>query len=146
MPGPIFLQGADVSYVGVAMPPARGKLLSFASESAAYVRWATGARSGQIVLYDLRDLEPTDQLPDYLAVKHAMAIEGETGVINHLASARELVTWTDIATRVLRFTAEQLRHDASMETPGEQLDPEQFERVLAVASRVLLRDAFSEAS
>lgn len=139
-----FYEGDDVSYVGTAMPPAHGKLLSAASETAAYVKWVTGARAGQIDVYSLHDLQPTAQLAPHHAVRQVMASGGEAGVLNHLASTRALENWPAIATDVLRYTAELIRVDSSMETPHEQLDPAEFERVLALASRALLRDAFGQ--
>ncbi len=144
-----FYEGDTVNYTGVSMPPAHGKLLHFASASHAYVKWENGVRPGEIDIVNIYDLQPVTAaqattVNPHTAVKAAMAAEGEIGVINHLATVSELSEWPDIAADVLAYTAGRIRASASMETPHEQLDSIQFERVLALASRVLLRDAFGE--
>ena len=144
-----FYEGDDVSFVGVFMPPAHGKLLSFASRTAAHVKWTTGAREGEIDLVDIYDLMPATASvePDvmsFTAVRRVMSADGEAGVINFLATAQLLDSWQEIAADTLAFVAARIRSDASMDLPHEQLQPQEVDRVVVLASRVLLRDAFGE--
>jgi hypothetical protein len=145
-------EGDTVSYVGVAMPPAHGKLLYFASDRAAHVKWATGAHQGQIDIVDVYDLEPvtaaeaiaTVDPMGHTAVRRVMDADGESGVINFLVTSSQTGGWSKIAADVLGYVEGRIRLDASMEMPGEQLTRDEYDRVVGLASRALLRDAFGD--
>jgi hypothetical protein len=148
-------EGDSVSYVGDALDgiePAQGKIMAFASAHAAHVMWTTGARTGQIDMVDVYDLMPcaseaalASASLSATAVSRVYAAEGETGVVNYLASAKQIDTWPTIAKDTLEFVVGRLKADASMELPWEQLTPDQVEKVATLAATVLLRDSFSEA-
>lgn len=153
MPVTPFYEGDSVSYVGDGLDgiePATGTLMAFASSTHAHVQWKTGARAGQIEMVDLYDLmkspsEASLQAPQIsaISVRRVMNTEGEEGVVNFLAKARQLGTWERIAQRAYQYVQDQLRVDASMELPYEQLNPDEVQRVIAVSAQVLLRDAFT---
>jgi hypothetical protein len=145
-------EGDTVSYVGTAMPPAHGKLLFFASQRAAHVKWADGVRQGEIDLIDIHDLSPVtagavigeaDPM-GHTACVRALEAEGPPGVLNFLVASKQVENWPDIATDVLGYVEARIRADGSMDMPNEQLTHEDFDRVVRLASRVLLRDAFGE--
>lgn len=148
-----FYEGDTVSYVGDGLDgiePATGKLMHFASREAAYVQWTTGARKDQIDLVDIYDLTPMAstaavQAPTLsaISVRLVMAREGEEGVINLLAKAKQLGTWEKIASEAFRYVQDRLRVDSSMDLAYEQLQPEEVQRVIALGAQVLLRDAFT---
>lgn len=148
-----FYEGDSVSYVGEyidGIEPAAGTLMYFASNSAAYVKWSTGAREGQIDMVDLYDLTPAPSVAALAAavpfttisVRRVMNAEGEAGVLNFLASAHQLASWEKVAREALDYVQHRLRVDASMELPYEQLDQTEIDRVIALGARILLRDAF----
>lgn len=144
-----FYEGDPVGYTGPLMPPAHGRVLHFASARFAYVKWTDGPKEKDIDLIDVYDLQPLTAAQQMAinprtAVKVAMASDGAAGVINYLASASELGEWPDIAVRVMQFAAELVRQSESMEKPHEQLDSLQFEAVVDLGARVLLRDAFGQ--
>jgi len=147
-----FFEGDTVSYVGTAMPPAHGKLLYFASSSAAHVKWAEGVRQGEIDLIDLYDLMPVtsgaaiaqvDPM-GYTACKRAMENDGAEGVLNFLVASKQIDNWQRIARDVLAYAEQRIRRDVSMDMPYEQLNGEDYERIVGLSTRVLLRDAFGE--
>lgn len=143
-------EGDTVSYTGVAMPPAHGKLLYFASDRAAHVKWATGTHTGQIDIVDIYDLEPVHAAQaiavvdpmGHTAVRRVMDADGEAGVINFLVTSSQTEGWSKIARDVLAYVEDRIRLDASMEMPVEQLSSPEYDRVVGLASRLLLRDAF----
>jgi hypothetical protein len=145
-------EGDTVSYVGVAMPPAHGKLLYFASDQAAHVKWASGTRQGEIDIVDVYDLEPVTAAQavavvdpmGHTAVRRVMDADGEAGVINFLVTSSQTTGWPTIAADVLAYVEDRIRVDASMEMPQEQLSPVEYDRVVGLASRALLRDAFGD--
>lgn len=147
-----FFEGDSVSYVGTAMPPAHGRLLYFASDRAAHVKWAEGAREGQIDIVDLYDLAPVTSSVavavidpmGHTACRQVMSAEGPEGVLNFLVTAKQIDNWERIAREVHRYAEQLLRRDASMDMPYEQLTGEDYERVVTLSTRVLLRDAFGE--
>lgn len=149
-----FYEGDSVSYVGDGLDgiePATGQLMSFVSNTHAYVQWKTGARLREIDMVDLDDLVPmaseatlqTRAVISPFGCRVVMAREGEEGVVNYLASVRQIGTWERIAADAYRFVQDRLKVDASMELPYEQLQPEEVQRVIAVSAQVLLRDAFT---
>lgn len=143
-------EGDAVSYVGTAMPPARGKLLFFASRDSAHVQWTEGIRTGEIDLIDIYDLAPitagtalgeTDPM-GHTACVRALEAEGPAGVLNFLVASKQVSTWQQIAHDALRFVEARIRADDSMDMPNEQLSVDDYDRVVRLASRVLLHDAF----
>lgn len=150
-----FYEGDAVSYLGDGadgLEPATGTLMYFASRRAAFVKWSSGPRMGQMDLVDLYDLVPAPSTAAIeahapitaISVRRVMNIEGEAGVINFLAAAKQLDTWESIARQALTYVQDRLRVDASMELPYEQLQRPEIEKVIALSARTLLRDAFGE--
>lgn len=148
----LFYEGDSVTYTGVNYPPRQGKLLYFASERAAHVKWTEGSRLGEIDLVDLYDLAPVTssaQLAKIDPVGHtvlarAMQQEGATGVLNFLVTAKQLDGWRKIAADTVAFIESRLRLDASMEMVYEQLGPAETDQVISLAARTLIRDMVGE--
>jgi hypothetical protein len=145
-------EGDAVSYVGAAMPPAHGKLLFFASEQAAHVKWSDGPFEGKIAIVDIWDLMPVESAQVLAsldpnspnALRRVMASQGESGAVNFLVSANQVEGWTGIARETLNFVQAKLRSDASMDMAYEQLSAAEIDSLIAFSSRVLLKDAFGE--
>lgn len=158
--------GQQVTYIGpaVAVGPSqaalnlgeRGKVLG-AGDSASHVLFTTGALKDQILLVDNFDLAPlgkvasTDGLEDSLevgsslsasAARQAFDLGGEIGLLNQMAEDGYLQFFAQIAEDAYEFIAGRVRQDASFRAVTAQLDEEEGEALVRLASHVLLRDAF----
>jgi hypothetical protein len=152
--GPIFYETDHVDYVGDGLdgiPPAQGRIVAFASQSAAHVLWENGPREGGIDIVSLHDLEKSAALETVepkvtapMLVRRVMKREGSAGVLRYLATNHQLDSWADIARDVEQFVESRLRVDASMELPYELLDPDSMELLIVASRQTLLRDMFSE--
>jgi hypothetical protein len=144
-------EGQTVKWNGIG-DPARGHIVAIAGKDAVHVKWATGPNSGDITVTDVYDLDPfvsnrVTEREDPLhltAVRRAYDQDGESGVLNFLASHKFLDTWQSIAKDVLDYTEQRIRIDASMELVDEQLSTPERTLVIQAAALALLRDAFTD--
>lgn len=159
-----FYEGQAVSYVGDGQQGltlgAHGRLLAFASSgSAGHVHWLDGPLRGQVTVHELgTEVLPStkkfaavhDGLEDSLEVgpiQHTSAravydLEGSAGVLSLLASSGHLANFEQIADDANAFVQGRIRAEASVREALAQLDDEEASELVALASRVLLRDAF----
>jgi hypothetical protein len=156
----VLREGSRVSYVG---PPSdrlamgdQGRLLSV-SGSVGHVMWESGACQGQTSAHYDIDLATTGSqgvqasIEDSLevgglvtfAVRDAYDTGGEVGVLNALAESGHLASFGDIAEEALTLVSTRIRRDASFQAVLADLDPEEAEGVLRLASACLIRDAFT---
>lgn len=152
--------GQTVSYIGPGNGGIdlgdTGKVLS-AGATGSHVLWSTGVLTNQIVLVDNLDLAPMgrqaslDGLDDSLDVVDAMSFSaarnaydlgGEVGVLNQMAEEGLLAAFGSIAEDAYEFIAGRVRQDPSFRAVTSQLDDDEGEALIALASHVLLRDAF----
>lgn len=151
----VFLEGDHVDYVGDGLdgiPPAQGRIMAFASKTAAHVEWTSGPRQGGIDMVSIYDLEKsasiaTVQAPTVSAgvlVRRVMHREGSTGVLRYLSALNQLSGWEDIAAEVIGFVEAKLRSDASMDLPYETLTADEIDSLVRTSALVLLRDKFGE--
>ena len=153
-------EGSKVSYTGMDADGVtlgdQGRVLA-TDGSRAEVLWYTGARTNQVTVADGYDLVVTgsrvaDSLEDSLEVgglvtfsaRHTYDQGGEVALLNQMAEAGHLAAFADIAEDALNLVASRLRHDASFRAVTAQLDEEEAEGVLRLASSCLIRDAFGD--
>lgn len=153
-------EGSKVSYTGMDADGVslgdQGAVLA-ASGPRAEVMWYTGSRTNQVTIVDEFDLVVTgsrvsDGLEDSLEVgglvtfsaRHAYDEGGEVAILNQMADAGHLAAFADIAEEALSMVAARLRQDASFRAVTAQLDEEEAEGVLRLASSCLIRDAFGD--
>lgn len=157
-------EGMRVSYIGDGSDGRilgeRGQILAITGR-AAHVKWADSS----ITLVDLNDLgklatptrtaavTPVDDLADSLEVGPVVAVgmrgvfeaEGSGGVLRALAATGQLSRFASIAEDVRTFTERQVREDPDVRRVTAQLDPEEGDELVSVATLALLRDAFGTA-
>ena len=158
-------EGFTVTYIGEEADGVslgdKGRLLAFASDSAAHVQWLTGVRLGQVTLTDVEDIDNASQ--KYAVVHHddlADSLEvgpievvgaravydsaGPEGTLIHLASQGQLGGLAQIADEVLSFTCAKIRSKPLFMTALAGLDPEEQEEIVHMAACTTLRDVFGE--
>lgn len=156
-------EGGVASYLGVGREGVslgdKGEILAFAG-SGAWVKWKTGSRQGDIVAVDRYDLAPAprigreavqhDDLEDSLDVgpitttsmRDVCDAEGTTSVLNMLASSGNLPGFAEIADEALSFVSHRVREEPAIRNVTAQLDGEDAEELIQLASFAILRDAF----
>lgn len=147
--------GATVGHAALHMGE-RGKVLG-AGPTASHVLFTTGAVAQQILLVDNFDLAPlgkvatTDGLDDCLevsdglsasAARQAFDLGGEVGLLNQMAEDGYLATFAAIAEDAYEFIAGRVRQDPAFRAVTAQLDEDEGDALVRLASHVLLRDAF----
>lgn len=158
-----FYEGQAVSYVGDGQHGltlgAHGRLLAFASNRAGHVQWLDGPLRGQVTVHELgTEVLPAnkkfaavhDGLEDSLEVgpiQHTSArsvydLEGSAGVLSMLASSGHTANFEQIADDANAFVQSRIRQEASVREVLAQLDEDEASELVALATRVLLRDAF----
>jgi hypothetical protein len=154
--------GQRVSYIG---PEAngvsigdRGEVLS-AGDNASHILFHTGSRQGAVILVDHYDLALgqkkvaatiDDGLDDSLEVgtlavtgaREVYDVDGETGILNAMAEQGHLASFAAIAQEAHDLIQMRIRADPSFRSMASQLDDEEAESVIRLASAVLMRDAF----
>lgn len=148
----VFLEGDHVDYVGDGVdgiPPARGEIVAVAGQNAVHVHWFDGERIGKIDMVSKWDLEksPSDATltaPTITAhsVRRVMNVEGDVGVLNFLAAAKQTDSWESVAREALGYVEGRLRVDPSMELVYEQLRPDEVDQVITLAARTILTQAY----
>jgi hypothetical protein len=154
-------EGDRVTYTGPQtdytelQPGAAGKILVHASSTHVHLQGSSGA----VYLVSLDDLAPmgrtaaADPLEDSLevggistfAVREVYETDGETGVINAMATLGHLSAFGEIAEEALMLVTARIRQDPSFREVLAHLDDEEGESVLRMAAACLVRDAFHEA-
>lgn len=154
--------GERVSYIGsgaegVAMGD-RGEVIS-AGDSASHVLWHTGARTGGITMVDHLDVSTAtkrvaasidDGLDDSLEIgtlsvtgaREVFDTQGEAGILNAMAEQGHLNSFGAIAQEAHDLIQARIRSDPSFRSLAAQLDDDEAESVIRLASAVLMRDAF----
>jgi hypothetical protein len=135
----------------------QGTLLARDGAHAAHVLWATGSRAGDTTLVWEADLAAVGRrtaslIEDSLefggltsfAVREVYDTEGETGVLNAMAQIGHLQTFASIAEEALAMITARIRQDPSFREVCAQLDEEEGESLVRLASACLIRDAFGE--
>lgn len=157
-------EGCRVSYVGDGSDGRalgdRGRLL-VRSGGKGHVNWD----DGQVTMHDLDFLAassgqtrqaavaPPDGLEDSLevgpitmvGVRGVYDTEGGVGVLNAMATTGVLAAFPEIAAQAQHFVAGRIREDPSFHAVVAQLDDDEAEELVALASQVLLRDAWGDA-
>jgi hypothetical protein len=155
-------EGSRVSYVGDGSDGRtlgeHGRLLTL-SHSHANVQWDDGKVTPHYIdfLAPLSWSQPrtaalSDGLEDSLdvgtlhtkGVLSAFDAEGSAGALNHLSTTGALSAFGEIAEEARIFVASRLRQDPAFREAIAQLDDEEREDIIGLASHVLLRDSFSD--
>lgn len=153
----MIVEGAVVAYTGLSEGDLcsgdQGRVLSL-SGPVAHVLWTTGSFVDQVVpVYDsdLASLASMDDsLSDSLEVgslatfsaRQVYDAGGEVAVLNEMAEAGSLATFASIAEDALSLVASRIRCDPSFHLAVAELDEDEAESVLRLASVCLVRDAF----
>lgn len=149
----VIYVGGPTDYVDL-QPGCQGRLLVHASATHAHFQGSTG----NVYLVEHEDLAPerrtasVDPLADSLevgsisifAVREIYDTEGESGVIQAMASSGHLASFSEIAEDALSMVASRIRQDPSFREVLAHLDEEEGESVLRMAAACLLRDAYGE--
>lgn len=155
-------EGSRVSYVGDGDDGRalgeRGQILAITGRSG-HVKWADST----ITLVDLEDVAPlssitgaaravtaTDDLADSLDVGPIQAIGmrglfetvGCNGVLSELTATGQLTGFPTIAEEARLYAEGRVRQDPDLSRVIAQLDPEEGDELISVATLVLLRTAF----
>jgi hypothetical protein len=155
-------EGSRVSYVGDGSDGRslgeRGQILAINGRSG-HVKWADSSITLVDLEFDVAPLASTtgavraparDELDDSLDVGpiHAVGMagvyerEGGAGVLNALAGTGQLSSFASIAEEARFFVEQRVRQDPDFCRVTAQLDPDEADELISLASHVLLRDAF----
>lgn len=139
----------------------KGRLLAFASNSAAHVQWLTGLRLGQVTLTDVEDIDNAapkyamahhDELADSLDVGPLQTVgarsvydsAGPEGTLIHMASQGQLGGLARIADDVLGWVCAKIRREPMFMSAIAGLEPDEQEELISMAACTTLRDVFSD--
>lgn len=158
-------EGSHVSYVGDGRNGRalgeRGQILAITGRSG-HVKWIDRSitleelgnlallRSGFGAARVAVAIEPDDELADSLEVgpiqvagmRGVYEAEGGEGVLSALASTGQLSGFTSIAEEARLFAEARVRQDPDLARVAAQLDPEEADELVSLATATLLRDAF----
>jgi hypothetical protein len=152
-------EGSKVSYIGDGRDGRtlgeRGTLLVI-SGAVGHVQWLDGT----LTPHYTDDLAPLgriariehDELADsldvgpvvHVGVRAVYESEGSAGVLNQLSATGALTGFAEIAEEARTLVASRIRSDPGFRAVVAQLDDDEGEDLVALASHVLLRDAFSD--
>lgn len=156
--------GQKVSYIGPddngLTLGDRGEVIS-AAATGSHVLFTTGAQANEVVLIDNMDLAPVgkqtqakveDGLDDSLevgvisvtAAREMFDEVGEVGLLNEMAAQGHLLSFTAIAQEAADLIQSRIRNDPSFRAVTAQLEDEEADSLVRLASFVLVRDAFGE--
>lgn len=123
-----------------------------ATGTGSYILWSTGALEGQITLEPNIDIVATampEQTDDNLeaplttmAAKSVYAKAGSVGVLNILNKEGHLRFFNEVAKDAVALIASSIRNDAAFRAITEQLDFQEGENLIQLATNTLIRDAF----
>lgn len=158
-------EGQQVTYIGEPRDGLVhgdvGKVLTLASQDSANVMWSTGAQTGGVTLefdYDLegprtrRARAQIDLLADSLDVgtivstslREAYDSAGPEGLLTVMAEEGHLASFHDIAEEAMEMISARIRQDPSFRAVVAELDPEESEHLIRLASVSLVRDALGQ--
>lgn len=155
----MIVEGSAVSYTGLdgddLCQGDQGRVLSV-SGPVVHVMWSTGAYLGDVLpvyesdLVSLAAIDDSDPLTDSLEVgslstfsaRQAYDSGGEVAVLNEMAEAGNLAVFASIAEDALSLVASRIRCDPAFHLAVAELDEDEAESVLRLASVCLVRDAF----
>lgn len=152
-------EGQRVSYIGDGSDGRTlgdvGRLLAKAG-SIGHVQWGdrtvtphllddlapSGARVAQVRdgLEDSLDVGPVA----HTGMRAVWEAEGSAGVLNQLSVTGALTSFAEIAEEVRTLVASRIRQDPGVRAVTAQLDDDEGEELVALASLVLLRDAVAD--
>jgi hypothetical protein len=155
-------EGSKVSYVGDPYDGIdigdEGKVLtSEASSARSNVIWRTGKRAGEVTLVSDEDLVATSKASSVaesidlsletaglvtVAVRDTYDRAGAPGLINALNEAGHLSIFASIAEAALQHVSDAIKQDPMISEVLSDLDPDEGDEFVNLASSVLLRDAF----
>jgi hypothetical protein len=158
----MIFEGSQVSYTGLdgsdLCQGDQGRVLSV-DGAVAHVMWTTGTCASQVSpVYDsdLISLAAVDGVSDSLqdsldvsslvsfSVRQTFDSGGEVAVLNEMAEAGSLAVFGAIAEDALALVTSRIRADAAFHTVVAELDEDEAESVLRLASICLVRDAFAD--
>ena len=140
------IDGLDIGDVGV---------IAQAGHTASFVKWATGARKGTFTEVPHHEIQPvgvnqdTDAFTGTLvtfAVRQAHAQVGPRGLLDILNEQGHLSSFTAIGEEAMALVASRIRQDPSIREVLSQLEGEDGDDFVEVATVALLRDAFGQGS
>ncbi len=151
----MFFEGQRVSYLG---DPGNGLdigdegLVVAAGNTASHVKWLSGARTGTFDEVPHHRLTATASgVPDIdalhgrlvnLPIKSIASSHGPMGLLRALNEAGHLGNFDSVAEEALRYVSSLVRQDPSISEVLGQLEFDDAEEFVALASITLLKDAF----
>lgn len=153
-------EGAHIAFIGEDNALDAGSLsigdegrVVQATGMGSYVLWATGALEGQITLepnIDIVAIASAEEDVDLdatittLAAKDVYAKAGSVGILNILNKEGHLAFFEEVARDAISLISSSIRNDASFKSITEQLDFQEGENLIQLATNTLIRDAFNE--
>ncbi len=147
-------EGETVAYIGepngVLDVDDRGRVVQ-ASGTGSHVQWTTGPSKGQITLESNLDLvsmrscggdESLEGPLVTFAVRDTYDREGTTGLLNALNRDGHLAFFEPLAVEAVEMIRDNIRTDASFRPILSQLSADEAQELVALATSILLRDAF----
>lgn len=152
-------EGSRVTYVGDAHPSLvvgdQGRVLVYEG-NAVHIQWVTGSRKSQVDMLDPMDVTSVvkqgsaDGMDDSLDIgtmvvtsaRDVFDTEGEVGLLNLMADHGHLAAFQLIASTALIGIQADIRADPSFRAVMAQLEDEEADSLVRLASLALLRDAF----
>jgi hypothetical protein len=149
-----YRDGQKVSYVGddeqVAVGDV-GQILTVAGRHS-HVVWRSGASSGEVTFTPNADLVVQGAAKDWddsldtplvaVSVRDVYDHRGPMALLSALSEDGHLTNFGAISEEALQFVAGKIREDPSMHEVLAQLQPDEAEEVITVATAVVMRDAF----
>jgi hypothetical protein len=159
---PMLREGQKVSYTGMdddgLVLGDQGRVL-LVQGAVINVMWTTGACADDVtaayehdlVVMGRRATAAVDDLGDSLelgglstfSARAAYDEGGSVALLNEMAASGHLSAFQEIAEEALNVVASRIRQDPSFRTVVAELDEDEAEGVLRLASACLIRDAFS---
>lgn len=148
-------EGAFVAYVGDSDEIAvgdRGRVVSTGA-GACHVSWKTGAREGEITFHPFNELvlearaRTTDDSLDSgglvtFAVRDTLDENGTEGLLNAMNAEGHLGNFGNVAEEAIALIANRVRQDPSFIEICAQLDNDEYDALIALATSTIIRDAF----
>jgi hypothetical protein len=154
--------GCRVAYTGLGDQSLafddQGSVLAV-SGSAAHIQWKTGALAGTVTLVDSRDLTTLGGRPQAVeaALDDSLEISGlgtftarqiydeggSEALLNAMVDSGHLSVFGSIAEEALVLVAGRIRESFDFRAATSQLDENERDELVRMASAALIRDAFS---
>lgn len=140
------IDGLDIGDVGV---------IAQAGHTASHVKWVTGARKGTFTEVPHYEIQAVGSTPDTdalsgglvtFAVRQVHAQVGNRGLLDILNEQGHLASFDAIGEEAMALVARRIREDPSIREVLAQLEGEDGDDFVAVATVALLRDAFGQGS